>query len=267
MRPKISVIMGVYYLKSDISYLDRSITSILNQSYKNIELIICDDGSSMAAVNYVNQVSARDMRVKIIRKGYLYSLPEKLNACLLAAEGEYVARMDDDDRSHLERLQKQLNYLEENQDISFVGCAADLYRNGVCIGEKRFPAFPTVKDFYFSQPYLHPTLMFKRDILEQVNGYSEKMSCRLCEDYDLLLRLYHAGYKGANMNEILFDYTLPLTAKGNRKMKHRVNEVITRYERFKELKQLPKALPWVIKPIIVGLIPEKMLYRIKEKKR
>ena len=66
-----------------------------------------------------------------------------------------------------------------------------------------------------------------------------------------------------NLQENLLDYTLPQTAKGSRKMRHRWNETVTRYCRFRELGILPQALPYVIKPLAVGLLPEPVLRRLK----
>ena len=266
MDNQISILMGVYYRYSDISLLKRSVLSILDQSVKNIELVLCDDGSSLEARTFLDDLSRVDCRLILVRRGDLYSLPEKLNECLRVSRGNLIARMDDDDFSHSDRLEKQAKYLEAHPEIAFVGCNAALYRNGTQVGIRRVPAYPTVRDFYLTQPYLHPALMFRREALLAVSGYSEKKSCRLCEDYDLLLRLYEAGFKGANMEEVLLDYSLPSTAKGNRCMHHRWNEAVTRYQRFYALGLLPTAFPWVIKPLAVGLLPEKVLYFIKKKR-
>lgn len=260
----VSILMGVYYQRNSIAMLQRSVESILQQSMTDFELIICDDGSRYEACEYLSRQADHDGRIVLVRPGECYSLPEKLNTCLEVARGEWIGRMDDDDYSHPDRLNKQVSYLYNHSEIAFVGCSAYLYRNGMQIGERIFPEFPQVRDFYFTQPFLHPALLFQREALEAVNGYSESKSCRLCEDYDLLLRLYHKGYRGANLPEFLFDYTLPVTAKGNRKMVHRWNETVTRYKRFRELGQLPKALPWVVKPVLVGLIPERILGWMKE---
>lgn len=262
----ISVLMGVYYRKNDVSLLKRAVTSILDQSESGFELIICDDGSSDEAKKYLDSAARDDERVKLIRNGALFSLPQKLNACLSKANGEFIARMDDDDYSHPDRFKAQLDYLRSNPEIGFCGCNVNLIRDGNIVGSRVFPQLPNVQDFYFVQPFIHPSLMFRRDKLELVNGYSEENSCILCEDYDLLLRLYAAGCKGANLQRIYFDYTVPLTAKGSRKMRHRLNESITRYKRFKQLGVLPKALPYVIKPILVGLLPEKLLANLKKKR-
>ena len=258
--------MGVYYQDSDTSRLARSVCSMLNQKISNMEVLLCDDGSSPEVQSFLEKLSKSDCRLKLIRQGGLYSLPEKLNACLAASRGELIARMDDDDFSHPERLQRQGEYLQKHPEISFVGCNAALYRNGIRVGIRKFPSHPTVQDFYFTPPYLHPSLVFRREALLAVAGYSEKESCRMCEDYDLLLRLYEAGFRGANMEEVLLDYSVPATAKGNRRMKHRWNEAVTRYQHFQTLHLLPAAFPWVIKPLVVGLLPEKILFRLKYKR-
>lgn len=97
-----------------------------------------------------------------------------------------------------------------------------------------------------------------------VGGYSEDPHTVLCEDYDILLRLYAQGFLGANVQELLLDYTVPKSAKGNRTMRHRFNEAITRWRRFQELGILPQTLPYVLKPIAVGMIPDFLLKKVKK---
>ena len=265
--PTISVLMGVYYRRGDTALLARSVRSILSQSVSGLELLICDDGSSPEAARLLERLAEADARLRLIRRGSLFSLPCKLNACLAAANGRYIARMDDDDYSHPLRLEKQLAYLGAHPEAAFVGCCVNLIREGTPVGQRRLPQKPEVRDFYMTQPFIHPTLLFRRSALEAVGGYSEAPSVTLCEDYDLLLRLYQAGYRGENLQEALLDYTVPATAKGSRRMRHRWNETVTRYRRFSALGLLPGALPWVVKPLAVGLLPERLLGRIKEKRR
>jgi len=255
--------MGVYYRRPDTALLERSVQSILTQSFTQFELLIADDGSTKEAVQFLEQTAQKDARIHFIRTGSLFTLSEKLNACLRQAKGAFLARMDDDDASHPQRFAKQAAALEGRPEIAFVGSNAALYRDCICVGSRVLPEHPTVKDFFFTQPYLHPALMFRRDVLLSVGGYSESPNCLLCEDYDLLLRLYAKGFWGMNLQEKLLDYTLPQTAKGGRKMRHRWNETVTRYRRFQELGVLPQALPYVIKPLAVGLLPEPVLRRLK----
>lgn len=262
-QPLISVLMGVYYRRPHTELLERSVASVLEQTHLRLELLICDDGSAPEASAYLEEVARREPRVRLIRRGTLFSLPAKLNACLAEARGDYIARMDDDDYSHPERFAAQLQYLEEHPDTAFVGCNVRLWRDGV-VGERHLPEYPEVRDFYFVQPYIHPALLFRKEVLAAVGGYSEDPCCTLCEDYDLLLRLYAAGYRGCNLQVCLLDYTVPVTAKGNRKMRHRWNEAVTRFRRFRELGVLPAALPYVVKPLAVGLIPEPILRKLKK---
>lgn len=262
-RPLVSVLMGVYYQQRDLWMLQRSVESILNQNYTNFELLICDDGSVPEALLCLEKYAKADGRIHLIRGIKETTLPAKLNACLSKAEGEYIARMDDDDFSFAERFEKQITFLISHPHISFVGCNVNI----VCSGSQKqyikcFPCYPSVQDFYMTQPYIHPTLVFRREVILSVGGYSEDKSCDHCEDYDLLLRLYAKGYCGANIQQVLFDYTVK-DVKGNRTMKHRWNECVVRYRRFQELGVLRNAFPYVIKPVIVGLIPRYVLKKIK----
>lgn len=262
--PEISVLMGIYDKSEDISILRRSVESVQNQTFSNFEFLICDDGSSEQVQNYLECTLEKDSRIRLIRPGNTFALPHKLNRCLEKAQGTYIARMDGDDFSHPDRFEKQIGFLSRHPEVAFVGCNVNLIQNGKFVGKRCFPEYPQIRDFYMTQPYLHPTLIFRREVLEAVNGYRENKSVILCEDYDLLLRLYTKGFSGVNLQNILFDYTIPVTAKGNRKMRHRWNEVVTRWQRFEDLGLLPGALPYVIKPIAVGLFPERFLEKLKK---
>lgn len=257
--PEISVLMGVYYQQKELEFLKKSIQSILSQTMADFELIICDDGSTKEACNCIDTFANHDKRVIVVRGVQSHLLPVKLNACLRVAKGRWIGRMDDDDFSHPNRFYVQMNYLKAHQSVSFVGCNVNVVRDGEVVGQRIFPEFPSVRDFYFVQPFIHPTLILKKEVLDAVNGYSEDKHCILCEDYDLLLRLYANGYQGANVQDILFDYTISNATGNNRKMMHRINEVVTRFRRFRELKCLPYALPYVIKPVVVGIMPKRIV--------
>ena len=259
--------MGVLYRREDLRVLQKSVRSILDQTCRDYEFLICDDGSSDEARAYLEQCAADDPRIRLVRPGGKYDLASKLNACLREAKGGYIARMDDDDRSLRDRLKKQIEALEKAPDIVFVGCNVSLSRDGVSRGIAVYPEYPTVRDFYMTQPFIHPALVFRRECLEAVGGYSENRRQLLCEDYDLLLRLYGSGYRGMNLQEVLLEYTIPDTAKGNRKMRHRWNEAATRWARFRDLGLLPRAVPFVVKPLAVGILPEAVLRKIKDNRK
>lgn len=260
-KPMISVIMGVY--NGCPTMLEQAIRSILAQTMTDLEFIICDDGSCAETWQKLLVIAATDARIRLLKNKENHGLAYSLNRCLAVAQGAFIARMDSDDISYPERLEKQLQALYDDPSLSFFGTAVNLLQNDVIVEKKIFPVRPMVKNFYMTQPYIHPTLLFRRSCLEAVSGYSEHPNQLFCEDYDLLLRLYARGYIGGNLDEILFDYRIPTTAKGSRTMSHRFNEVLTRYERFRELGCLPVALPFIIKPLIVGMLPEIVLQRCK----
>lgn len=263
--PEISVLMGVYYQREDLSLLSRSVDSILTQTVADFEFLICDDGSAKEAMSLLDQYAARDARIRLIRPGGTYSLPKKLNVCLKNANGIFIARMDDDDCSLPERFGAQIRELDKHPEIAFAGCSAALCRGTESFALRRLPEFPTIKDFFMTQPYIHPTLMFRKEALDAVGGYCEDDYCDHCEDYDLLLRLYARGYRGMNLQQVLFHYTAP-NAQGNRTMRHRWNETRTRWRRFRELGILPRTLPYVVKPVMTGLLPVPILRRLKERR-
>lgn len=262
-RPLVSVAMGVRYRRDDMYLLERAVNSILAQSYDNIEFLICEFDSRPEVRERLAQIVRSDARVRLVDGEGADTLSEKLNRCITAANGPYIARMDDDDFSEPERIEKQVAFLERNTDAAFVGCAVELEQDGASAGMRKLPEVPEEKDFLFVQPYIHPSLLFRREALDAAAGYSEDPGRVGCEDYDLLLRLYGLGYRGRNMPETLLRYTLPATGSKGRPMWMRVNEVKTRYLRIKDLGFLPRYFPYVVKPVIVGLIPAPLLESLK----
>lgn len=263
---EISVIMGVLCTRERIPLLARALRSVLEQTYSNFEIIICDDGSDEEARAYLDDLSQACEKVRVVRGSGSSALPVKLNFCLRYAQGRYIARMDDDDLSYPERFDRQLRYLSKHPEISFVGCSAYVISDGEKLGVYDFREFPTARDFRFTQPFIHPTLIFTREAIDEAGGYSEDDSCLLCEDYDLLLRLYAVGRTGANVQELLFEYSVMLDDPRRRKLRIRRNEIITRFRRFRDNRMLPKYLLYVLKPLAVWLIPHRLLIKIKTRR-
>lgn len=265
MKPSdlVSVAMGVCYRRQGLGLLERAIESILQQSYDQVEFLICENGSTSQAKELLKQYAERDQRIRLIDGTGTSLLSEKLNRCIKASRGKWIARQDDDDCSHKDRLEKQMDFLQKNTQYEFVGCNVKIEQDGAVLGVRQFPQVPTVEDFLFVQPFIHPTLVFRKKCLEEVGGYSESRHCDGCEDYDLLLRLYQAGYQGANLSDACFTYRIPSAGTSNRTLFMRYNEVRVRWRHFRTLKLLPKGLPYVFKPLAVGLLPTGVLSRLK----
>ena len=226
--PTISVLMGAYYRRGDTALLERSVRSILSQSVSDLELLICDDGSSPEAARLLERLAEADARLRLIRRGSLFSLPCKLNACLAAADGRYIARMDDDDYSHPLRLEKQLAFLEGHPEYAFCASAARLCHDGKAYGERRYKPAPTKGDLAKYCPFIHPTLLIRRPVIEKIGGYNDKKYTIRCEDYDLYFRLYKKDFFGYNIQEALLDYSESPCDNSKHTPKTRFNEFIVR---------------------------------------
>lgn len=264
--PRVSVLMGVYYQRAEPELLERAVRSVLQQDFDDFELLICDDGSNEAAVLLLDRLAIGDHRLRLLRPGNKFTLPEKLNYMLMQAKGELIARMDDDDFSHPNRFSEQVKYLDSHPETAFVGCSVNLVSADGRQIPRHFPERPTPMDFRFSMPYVHPALMFRRKAMEQVGGYSTKPYCILCEDYDLLLRMYEQKLYGANQPEILFDYSIENIEQNRRPVRARMNEVIVRFLRFRANKILLKSWLYVFKPLIVGLLPLPVVNALRQKR-
>lgn len=261
--PEISVIMSVY---NGAGCVEKAVASIQNQTFQDWEFIICDDASTDNTLKVLTAISAKDPRVIVLRNEENKRLAYSLNRALSVSKGKYIARMDDDDESLPERFATQLKYLQEHPDIDFAGCLTIGYDGKTDISVSKHKEFPSKEDFYWTTPFAHPTVMFRREALEKVKGYRVSKETVRSQDFDLFARMYAAGLKGANIQIPLFRYFINLDAMYKKhKYKFKVNEAIIRYKCYKALKLYPKGILFVIKPLVVGLIPKKLLYKYKER--
>lgn len=260
--PLVSVIMGVCYKNDDLFKLKRAIKSILNQTYTNLEILICEFGSTAEAISYLKYIETIDERVCLIDGFSADTLTKKLNICILHSNGDFIARMDDDDECDCNRIKKQMDFLIDNPEYAVVGCCVNEI-DAETIRTRILPVRPSLKDFKFTFPFVHPSLLFRKEVIVKTGMYSESKYQIGCDDYDLMLRIYKNGYIGANLQDVLLNYSIEKSQIKKRPYKLFVNEAITRFLRFKELNLLPKWLIWVIKPLIVGIMPRKMVYILK----
>ena len=266
-EPLVSIIMGVYNVRKRRDLLMDSVRSILNQTYLHWEFIICDDGSTDGSLEILNEIAQLDSRIKIIGYPENHGLAYALNACIQYCSGEYIARQDDDDVSYSDRLRIELELLEERQDYAFIGSVADIYDRTGIWGSYRLKENITRADFLWNSPFLHPSVMFRKTVLEAVRGYRVAKETRRCEDYDLFMRLYAAGFLGINIQEPLYKYYIERAPrKLHRPMKYRIDEAKVRRKGFRQLKIGIRRVPYIIKPLLLGLIPSFVFKKINQKK-
>jgi glycosyltransferase EpsE len=259
----ISVIMGVYNFNS-IKLINKSINSILNQSIRKIEFIICDDGSTDDTYDLLKMISRKDDRIILIRNKVNLGLAATLNNCISIAKGKYIARMDIDDVSAQDRLKEQYEFLENNNQFDMVGCSAFIIDADSIIGKRNPKKEPDRKDFLFNSPFIHPTIMIRTEVLKKINGYRIARETTRAEDYDMFMRLYYHNFRGYNLQKYLYYYREDIQSIKKRKYKFRIQEAKVRYIGYKKLKLLPLGYLYIIKPLIVGLIPVKCLQKIRK---
>lgn len=259
---KVTIVMGVYNCKSE-TYLYRSVDSIINQTFQDWELWLINDGSTDNTLVLLNKVSEIDARIKVLSYKQNKGLAYALNYGISKVSSRYIARMDDDDISRSDRLEKQVKFLDEHQEYSFVGSIANVFNNTGIWGILKMPEKPTVKDFLWNIPFIHPSMVFRREIFEQCIYSTDEIN-RRCEDYTLVMDLYSKGLKGYNIQESLLDYYVANDSKKYRPMKDRITEAIVRYKGYRSNGILLRGLPYIVKPIILGMIPQWLFKKIKE---
>lgn len=199
--PLISVIIPVFNAER---FIKRALESVCNQTYKNLEIIVIDDGSTDSSRDIID--SFKDERVQLFsreNKGLIATLNEGIDRC----NGDFIARMDADDICSVTRFEKQFEYLLENPSVGAVFTGIEhINEKGETINIKRSgkTRFIEPVELIFGCPVCHPTAMFdltKMDKDEIV--YND--SYHLAEDFELWTRIISKTKIGL-LNEVLFKY-------------------------------------------------------------
>lgn len=163
MKTYSSICVGMSFF-NDEDYLDSAIKSVVNQTFKDWRLLLINDGSTdnslEIAKKYVN-----DERVTLLSDGENKGLVKRLNELIDISNCKYFARMDADDIMHLERLEKQFDYLQKHPNVDLVGCwAYSIDVNNKIEGLLQNEVHPkTVKSVLNHKCFIHPTVLGRRE--------------------------------------------------------------------------------------------------------
>lgn len=203
----ISVIMSTY--KEDERLLRESIESILNQTYRDFEyIIILDYPDNDVHKSVIEEYALKDDRIHFYINEKNMGLTDSLNRGLSLCHGEYIARMDADDISLPDRLERQMKYLEKNHYDLIGGITEMINENGSLLYNiKSVPTDPKKinKALRYSQCIAHPTWLGRKEVFEKNAGYRHMP---LCEDYDFTLRAVLNGFVVSNLNEAVLKYRM-----------------------------------------------------------
>ena len=261
--PRVSVIMGVY---NGEYRLRKAVESIIGQTFGDFEFIICDDCSTDNSYAVLEKLRRKDDRIILMKNDVNMGLAHTLNNCLKVAEGEYIARMDDDDYSHPARFEKQVNFLDKHDKYAIVGTAVNMYDESGVWGKRVIGDEVSPLSIYKGHTFVHPSVMMRRSAVSSVNNYSVDKRIGRTEDLDLWVKLYYAGYIGYNLKDVLLDYYEGKSSYKKRKYKYRIDEYKIKKKARKLLNIPAKYAIFEFKPLIIGLIPGRLIKWYHSKK-
>jgi len=248
--PFLSVIMSVF---NGEKYVRETVKSILNQSFRDFEFIIVNDGSTDRTLKILR--SFNDERIKIINQENR-GLTKSLNRGIRGSEGRYIGRIDCGDIAFKKKFEVQLNFLEENRDIWGIGTWANLIdKKGNIVGVLKYPTeYEKIrKVIQRYNPFVHPSLVFRKEMFDEIGLYDE--SFEFAQDYDLMLRAV-SKFKIVNLPEVLLNYRISEKAISSRKMKKQ--EYYALKARIKALSQYGYSklgYVYLAKPFFSFLVP------------
>ncbi|OQX43843.1 MAG: glycosyl transferase, partial [Candidatus Sedimenticola endophacoides] len=195
--PRLSILLP---FRNAGATLPSCLDSITAQCFGDFELLAVNDHSNHASRRLVAALAVRDRRVRLLDNPGR-GLVSALNHGLRSAATELIARMDADDLMHPERLERQYTHLFRHPRITLLGCAAELFpRREIQAGYREYMRWQNrcltprqiADQIYIESPFAHPSVIFRKQAVIELGGYREGP---FPEDYDLWLRLHHAGLR------------------------------------------------------------------------
>ena len=227
--PLVSVIIPCYNAEQ---YVEVAVRSVMKQSYINLEVITIDDCSTDNTLSILKKLASEDNRIVLLCNNKNLGLVSTLNKGIYMAKGKYIARMDADDISVFDRIDKQVNFLEENRGVALCGSNyLVIDEKGRQIGKIIFPSEDaTIKaELLFMNPFAHPTVMMKKETLEKCGFYEEGMVP--AEDYELWVRIAK-DHRVANIPDYLLKYRVHgnnITITQRENQKHVLQKILNKY--------------------------------------
>jgi len=208
-KPQISVVMPVYNAEK---YLDKAIQSILNQTYKDFEFIIINDGSKDTSLEIITSYQKKDNRIIIVNKKNA-GIVAALNDGIKISKGNFIARMDADDVSLLNRFEIQMKYIQDN-NLDLCGSWIQLFHNSKLLNISKYPEKHEDIFFrlFFMTSFAHPSVIFRKKIFKKL-----KYKNVIAEDYKLFCDIACNDYKLGNVQEILLHYRVHLNQLSKKK--------------------------------------------------
>ena len=230
MKPKVSVIMPAYNAER---YIGEAIESILNQSYKELELIIIDDCSSDSTLELVKKY--KDNRIKLLKNNENRGIAYTTNYGIDISSGEYIALLDDDDIAYPERLEIQVNYLEKHPEIDILGGRTEIideesnhkYMLGI---PRNNPKYIKAMLLFHNLDFSNGTAMIRRMFIEK-NRIQYLDNCLGMQDYRFFIECSKYG-NISSVDKLLLKHRSHSDNETKRRIKNQYEERALRYAEF-----------------------------------
>jgi len=195
-------------------FLGEAIESILCQTFEDFEFIIVDDGSKDESNSIIRDYARRDRRIRLIENDANLGLSTSLNKGMSAARGEYIARMDADDISAVQRFERQVKFLDTNQNIGICGTWVEYFGT-----KDELIKFPLSHDaiyanLLFQNVIIHPSVMMRSGVINNHDLFYDN-DIRYAQDYELWSRAI-SKVKLANLDQVLLRYRVHSQGIGSR---------------------------------------------------
>ncbi|ASS96092.1 glycosyltransferase family 2 protein [Peribacillus simplex] len=260
--PLVSIVMPVYNAEK---YLPEVFESIKKQSYNKWELICCDDCSTDSSFKILKDYSRNDTRIKVLKNESNLRAAATRNKCISVAKGTFILLQDADDISLPNRIEILLSNFKKYKDIDFISSNVMYFDNDLkWKPSKKYIPIPVNEHAIKGLCYIHASTMFRKSCLEAVGGYRVSWETKRGQDYDMFMRMMSIGKKGMNISDILYEVREDQEAYSRRKYKYRIAEAVIRFKNYRKLKIPLWGYVYVLKPLIIGLVPGFFMKKYKE---
>lgn len=214
----VAVLLPVYNAGK---FLRECLDSVLAQTFTDFELVACDDASTDDSLSILDEYAKRDRRVRVLKNPENLGIASTRNRLFAAIpeDREYIALMDSDDVCFPDRLERQLEFLENHPEVGGVGSSLEIIdENSRCTGFRSYPAFPAEirRVMPLRNVIAQPSMMLRRKAVADIGGYDPECVC--CSDYEYWLRMLEK-YDFANLREPVLRYRMSSTQLKQSKLK------------------------------------------------
>ncbi|MBW6442117.1 glycosyltransferase [Patescibacteria group bacterium] len=229
-NPLVSVIMPAY---NSEKYISEAIESILNQSFKDFEFIIIDDGSTDKTWEIIQEYAEKDERVVAVKNEKNLNNYACRNKGIKISKGKYIVWQDSDDISMSNRLEKQVDFMENNLEVGICGSFMQIFTDEKDLNIRKYSTEDKDlrKDIFKYSPIAQPTAIIRKECYEKVGYYDDSYDAT--QDLDMTFRIGNE-FKLANIPEVLIRYRVHPNSVTYKKVKKQIINALRIRRKYSE---------------------------------